>query len=929
MKQVRSEDLLHMARTGIAEASPVRLLGRKYELRVLEDLLASTRNRVGGAIVVRGEPGIGKTALIDTAAHDAVGFTVLRTAGNEAEMELAYAGLQDLLRGFVRDLGELAPPQRAAIEVVLGRLSGDAPDQLLVGLGLLNLLSGSRPNEAVLCVVDDAQWLDAASAHAIAFAARHVSHDPVAFVLAERDRTSEFRGLPELAMLGLGDQDARELIAISVPDRIDDQVANRLIAETRGNPLALVQLPRGMTPAQLAGGFGLPMVATLADRIEGSYRQRLATLPSDSAKLLLLSASDPTGDSRLIWRAADRLAVAESAAEALEVDGLVEFGARIVFSHPLVRSAVYSAASPSERREVHRALADATDVALDPDRRAWHRAQATVHPDESVARELEDSAARAQARGGFAAAGAFLERSAALTSDPRQRAPRALRAAQAKRQAGAIDSATGLAKIAQRGPLSDRELAQLDALLGQIAFARHRGNEVAPLLLKAAARLEHVDVQLARYAYLDALIAAIFAGHLAGETGPAMVARAVRAARTVDESLRPADLLADGLALLLTDGYQSATPALKAALAAFRGQGVSSEERLRWSWLAGGTAGLIWDYETWDVLTARQERFAREVGALSGLPIALSIRVGVCLFSGDMVAARFLLEQVQVVTDASDGERFPNAAVLVAAFSGDGDETRPLIETVMSNSLARGEGLAMTMAWCATAVLCNGNAQYEEAFAAALAAVEDPSDIWYWGWSTVELIEAASRTGRAAEAKPHLERLIQSTDASGTPWALAVQARCRALLADGTEAEGLFRKAIELASATPVRLEVARSTLVYGEWLRRHRRTRDARVQLRVARELFMKFGMSGFARRAEGELLASGDRIRTAPAASTNLTPQENRIAELAARGSTNQDIAEQLFISRATVEYHLSKVYRKLGVKTRTQLANTLRLP
>jgi AAA ATPase domain len=508
-------------------------------MRVLEDLLTSVRSGKGGALVLRGEPGIGKTALLDRVAEEAVGFTVVRTVGNEAEMELPYAGLQDLLRRSVGEVRDLPDPQRRAVDVALGRTDGDTPDQLLVGLGLLNLLSASRSNGPLLCVVDDAQWLDVASAQAIAFAARHVAHDAVGFLFGARQGANEIRGLPELVILGLGDQDAHELLARTVPDRLDDPVADRLVAETRGNPLALLELPRGLSPAELAGGFGLPGPVVLSDRIEESYRRRLARLPLNSAKLLLISAAEPTGDSVVIWRAAEKLGITEDAADALEADGFVHFGARVIFDHPLVRSAVYGTSTPKERREAHRLLAEATDAAVDPDRRAWHRAQATVRPNESVAAELDASAARAQARGGFAAAAAFLERSVTLTRDPARRASRALRAAQAKRQAGALDAASALAGIAENGPLSDLERAHVDALMGQIAFARRRGNEVAPRLLKAAAQLERVDSRLAQDAYLDALIAAIFAGHLAADANPQQVARAVRAAPQPDQSARP------------------------------------------------------------------------------------------------------------------------------------------------------------------------------------------------------------------------------------------------------------------------------------------------------------------------------------------------------------------------------------------------------
>jgi DNA-binding CsgD family transcriptional regulator len=847
--------------------------------------------------------------------------------GNEAEMELPYASLQDFFRPASSAVAQLPQPQRRAIEVVFGRRDGLAPDQLLVGLGLLNLLSELSADRPVLCVIDDTQWLDAASAQVISFAARHVSKDAVAFLFGARRLTDEVRGLPSLTIGGLGDRDARELLATVLPDRIDDRVVARLVAETHGNPLALLEMPRGLTPSQLAGGFGLPVSVTLAGRIEESYRRRLAKLPPESRRLLLLVAAEPTGDPELVWRATDILQIPEDAADAIEDDGLVEFRDRIVLRHPLVRSAIYSTATAKERRAAHAALADATDTDVDPDRRAWHRAQATIRPSETVAAELEDSAVRAKARGGYAAAGAFLERSMALTVDPARRAVRALRAAQAKRLAGALDAAAGLAAVAEHGPLEDLHRAELDALLGQIAFARDRGNEASPRMLRAASRLERVDLRLARETYLDALVAALFSSHLAVDGGAQVVAEAVRAVRRPKGPMLAADLLLDGLALFITDGYKLGTPVLKEALDRFQGDEVGVEERLRWSGLAGGTAGALWDYEAWDLLTARQELLARDLGALSLLPDTLGARVGVSLFAGDLAAADVLVDQIQVVTDASDIRRFPYAALAVAGFRGNEQHVRGLVETTNKESLPKGEGLATIVSSWATAVLCNGTGSYQDAFQAAKEATRDFNELWYWGWGAVELIEAASRTNNREQAQPAFDRLVESTDASGTDWAMAVQARSRALLTDGHQAEALYCEAIERLTPTRLRLDVARTRLLYGEWLRRVQRQRDAREQLRLAHGLFIEFGMSGFARRAESELLATGERARKRTVETQcDLTPQESRISELAAHGATNQDIAGQLFISPATVEYHLSKVYRKLGIRSRTQLATVL---
>jgi DNA-binding CsgD family transcriptional regulator/tetratricopeptide (TPR) repeat protein len=478
--------------------------------------------------------------------------------------------------------------------------------------------------------------------------------------------------------------------------------------------------------------------------------------------------------------------------------------------------------------------------------------------------------------------------------------------------------------VAERGPLDELQHAQLDVLLGRIAFAGNRGNDASPLMLKAASRLEHVDLKLSRETYLDAMTAALFAGRLAVDANAQVVARAARAAPRPDAPVRASDLLLDGLVLLITDGYKSGTSVLKQAMSAFRADDVGVDERLRWSWLAGGAAGLIWDYENWDVLTAREEKLARDLGALTVLPITLSTRAGLYLFTGEVAEAEFLVDQVTIVTDASDNQRLPNAGLVVAAFRGEEHEARQLIEATTKDSSARGEGLALAVTLWATAVLSNALGQYEDAFRAAMEALEDPNDLWYSGWATVELIEAASRTGNTVQAMPALEHLAEATDASGTEWALAVQARCRALLSDTAEAEALYREAIDRLLPTRMRLDLARTRLLYGEWLRRQRRRRDARDQLRGAHGLFSEFGMSGFAGRAAAELLATGERVRKRTVDTRgDLTAQEAQISALAAQGATNQEIAGQMFISPSTVEYHLHKAFRKLGVRSRTELA------
>jgi DNA-binding CsgD family transcriptional regulator len=900
------------------------LLGREVECEVIDRLLSAACDTQGRAIVMHGEPGIGKTALLEYATTRARDFQLLRAVGNEAEMALPFAALQQFCSPCLANLETLPEPQRDALQVAFGLNGGAAPDRLLVGLAVLSLLSHLGTERPLLGVIDDTQWLDRESAQAFAFVARRLVNERIALIFGTRSITDEVRGLPELTIEGLGEGAASTLLRSVLPDRVDERVLERFVAEAHGNPLALIELPRGLTPAELAGGFASPMSVPVAGRIEASYRRRLTTMPSQSRRLLLVAAAEPTGDPSIVWRAAEQLGVDESAAAAVEEADLLDFGGRVVFSHPLVRSAVYRAATAEERREAHRALAEATDAAIDPDRHAWHRAQATARPDEDVAAELELSAGRATARGGLAAAAAFMERSAELSAAPAARARRALVAAEDKRQAGALDAALALATLAEQGPLDDLQHAELDVLRAQISFSSNRGNDAPLLMTKAAQRLEPHDAARARETYLDAITAALFAGRLARGSDARDVASAALAALRPVGSSRASDLLLDGLARLIVDGPSSGTAVLKQALGAFRGEHVDTEERLRWSWLAGRAAAFIWDYDNWDALTARQLDLARDAGALTVLPLTLSTRAGVHMFAGELSIAGSLIEQVEAVADATDTRTARYAAVMMAALRGREDEARELIDANAKDFASRGEGMGVTLTQWATALLYNGIARYDDAFIAADAALEEPYELWFSPWAMVEFIEAASHSRRAATAAPTLERLAEGTSASGTVWAAAVEDRSRALLSEGAVAESLYRDAIERLTPTTLRFDLARTHLVYGEWLRRARRSVDAREQLRIAHELFTEFGMEGFAERARIELRATGEHARKRTVETSNdLTPQEAEISRLVAQGKTNVEIAAQLFISPSTVEYHLRKVFRKLDVKSRTQLA------
>jgi DNA-binding CsgD family transcriptional regulator len=903
------------------------LLGRRDELETLDRLLEAARGGRSGVLVVRGEPGIGKTALLDHSIESAAGFVITRTGGVEWEMELPFAGLQQLCAPMQDQLERLPTPQRDALAVAFGLTAGDAPDRYLIGLAVLSLVSAAAESQPLLCVVDDAQWLDRASAQVLAFVARRLLAEPVALVFGAREPGKELRGLPELHVQGLSDRDARALLGSVLRGPLDELVRDRFVAETRGNPLALLELPRGLTPAELAGGFGLPVAQALSGRIEESFQRRLAPLPEATRRLLLLAAAEPVGEPALLWRAAKGLGIDASAADGAETEGLLEVGARVTFRHPLVRSAVYESAFIDERRAAHRALAEATDPQVDADRRAWHRAHATPGADEDVASELERSAGRAQARGGLAAAAAFLEKAVTLTPEPPRRTKRALAAAQAKHQAGALDSALRLVAVAESGSLADSQRAQADVLRAQILFASNRGSDAPPILLKAAKRLERLDVKLAREIYLDALAAAIFASRLASGGGALEVAEAARAAPAPPGPLRAPDLLLDGLALLITEGHVAGAPTLGRAVTAFRGDEFSREEGLRWLWVACHAAGLMWDYESWDALSARLIEHAVDAGALTVLPIALSTRAGVHLFAGELTLAASVVEEVAAIISVTESSIAPYGALALASLRGREPEARLLIDAGTKEVLRRGEGEGLTFVQWATAVLANGLGRYDEALDAARQAGADSREVWFSTWGLVEQIEAATRTSQADDTGGALERLAESTRVSGTDWALGIEARSRALLSDGEAAETLYREAIERLERTRLRIELARARLLYGEWLRRVRRRLDARAQLRTAHELFSRFGMEAFAERARVELEATGERARKRNAETRDdLTPREMQISGLAAEGATNAEIAARLFISASTVDYHLRHTYRKLGVRSRTQLARRL---
>ena len=714
---------------------------------------------------------MGKTALLEYLAGRATGFRVLRVSGVQSEMELAFAGLHQLCAPLLDRLGVLPGPQREALRTAFGMSAGPAPDRFLVGLAVLGLLSEVAGEWPVLCVVDDAQWLDRASAQALAFVARRLGAESVGLVFSARVADGELAGLPELEVKGLPERDARALLEAVLPGPVDARVREQIVAETRGNPLALLELPRGLTAAELAGGFGLP--GALEGRIEDSFRRRVDALPAQARRLLLLAAADPTGDPVLVWRAAGRLGIGTQAAGPAAEAGLAEFGGRVRFWHPLVRSAVYRSAPAQDRQEVHAALADSTDPQADLDRRAWHRAQATAGADEDVAAELERSAGRAQARGGLAAAAAFLERAVLLTPDPVRRAGRTLAAAQADLRAGVFGKALELVAMVEAGPLDELQSARADWLRGQIAFASGPGSDVPPLLLKAARRLEPLDPGLARETYLHAWQAALFAGHLADAGDLEEVSRAARALPRPDRLPRPVGVLLDGLALLVTDGPAAAAPVLRQAISAFGDPDVPVAERLRWSWMAQAASLPLWDGAGWRLIVPPLQ-LARDVGALDQLPILLNIRAVAAALSGDLAAAASLIAESDAAREATGARLVAYAAMVLAAIRGSQAEAVPLIEATLEQAAAAGQGAAVTWAQWVAAILYNGLGRYAEALAAARQAAGHKL-VHLSMWALPELVEAAARTGNIGLAGDALDQLSDWTQAGRTDWGLGVE----------------------------------------------------------------------------------------------------------------------------------------------------------
>ncbi|SER26648.1 regulatory protein, luxR family [Lentzea albida] len=865
----------------------VAMIGRAGETRRVGELVGHARQSRGGALVLTGEAGIGKSALLEHAVGAASGFEVLRATGSEFEQELPYSALHQLCVPVLGHLDALPAPRREALRIAFG-LAGGTPRPFQVGLAVLDLLTSVR--RPVLCVVDDAQWLDAASSQAMAFLARRAGADAVAVLLAVRTPSTvdALSSLPRLHVGGLGDRDAKALLAARHPFPLDDRVRDRLVAEANGNPLALLELP-------LAGGFAVP--DSVPSRVEEGFRARLAGLPDDARLLLTIASADPTGDPGLLWPAAEALGVGGAVDDAA---GLAEFGARIRFCHPLARSAVYRAASGGERRAVHAALADATDALTAPDRRAWHRAQACAGPDDTVAADLEQCAARARSRGGVAAAAAFLDRAVALTLDGRRRAERALAAAEACVEAGAVDRAADLLATVETALLDGPRHARADLLRARIAFSRP-GDDSGPVwTVRAARRLVVTAPGQARECFLDAIETSFVVGRAGG-----VVEEVLASARALAPEPGTPDLLS-ALITWASDGYRAAVPVLRAVL--------HSDSGALWSRrpaLASMIGTELWDLDTQFAIAEWLLKAGRESGSPLLLRLAFAQKATGAVLCGDMAEALAATAEEEAVADAVGEPPLRHHRLLLAAMSGRREETAELLRGF------GGTGHVASLHWNA-ALLHNGVGDHEAALTAARAATGH-GDLFLTGVALPELVEAAVRCDRPGEAAQALEALTERTQATGTALGRGVTAYSRGLV---TGAEDDYREAVESLADSPLRPYRGRAHLLYGSWLRREGREECVR-ELRTAHDLLSTSGADAFAARAAAELRLAGHGVAHRPVqAHDTLTRQQVAVALLVASGATSNEVASQLFVSKRTVDAHLRAIFAKLGVTSRRQL-------
>ena len=925
LKRPRKGGLTNPAQTPFVARPPAtrRFVNRETELEAVEGLLAAARGGSSAVLVLRGGPGVGKTMLLEHAIGRASGLRVGRVGGVDSEFDLPYAALHQLLAPFLEEIEALPGPQRDSLASTLGLIEVERSDRFLTALGVLTLLSNAAQDTGLLCAVDDAEWLDEASAQVLSFLARRLVSEGIAMLFtfgAAHPTSVALAPFRELNFEGLSQVASRELLDRKVEGTLDSGVRDRLVIEAEGNPLALIELAQLLTAEQLAGLAPLPKALPLGDRLEQGLMRNVRGLSSDARSILVLVATERSGDPGLLRRAADGLGLSQTAID--DAESVLRLGAQITFRHGFVRSAVYALASETTRRDAHLALAEAMDPDADEDRIAWHRAAASVDADETVAADLEASARKARDRGGQVAAAAVLELAAELTPDPSRRAARLLVAADADLAAGALSKADTLLSQLTPKLLDDEQRAEAQRLRGTLALARGDKGSSSTLLIEAARVLAPFDLRKARDTCLDALATAMFAGRLASDRG---MREAVECARSMPEPTQTtaADVLLDAFATLVDEGSAAAAPVLR------RGVGLAGESGdLRAIGPAFQAAFELWDDEALHTLAQRRVDLARGSGAFVALPNALNQLGAYEVLVGRFDAAEACFEEADEISAATGYAGILGKTgvgpLILAAWRGEDARTRALAEVCSRDGTARGFGTFVGFAQSALGVLELGLGRYHE----AMIAVQDAGlDQILVTRTLPDLVEAAVRCGEEQLATQAAGELAESTTASGTDWAIGVLARSQALLVAGREAEGLYREAIGRLQRSRARTQLARARLVYGEWLRRERRRRDAREELRAASQLFESMGALAFADRAQSELAATGERVhRRTPETLELLTPQERRIATLVSEGAPNAEVAAQLFISSRTVEYHLAKIFRKLRISSRSELARSL---
>jgi DNA-binding CsgD family transcriptional regulator len=907
-------------------------VGRGEESAALARLLTAARDGRGGVLVLRGEAGAGKTALLQQATRAAGGMRIVRVTAARAEMEFGFAALHQLLVPFLGSLERLPGPQREALGLAFGLAAGPPPDRFLVGIAALTMIKTAAAAGPVACVIDDAQWLDRASADALAFVARRLSADPVAMLVAVRDgdqQAAAFEGIAELRLSGLPDQAALQLLASAAGRPLDQGVARRILAATAGNPLALIEVARGLSAAELAGATALPEPLRLGGRLEQAFLPRIRAFPPAAQTVLLLAAAEPSGEPGLLWKAAALLGVGSDAGDTPGIGQVLRLEPQVSFVHPLLRSAAYYGAAPGERRSAHEALAAASDPGLDPDRRAWHLAAAASGTDEEIAGELARAADRARGRGDWAGCAAFLERAARRAPARARRAELMLGTAEARLNAGDPGAAAALVERAAPHLADPLARAQAKRLRGAVRVALGRPAEASPILLDAALTLQSLDTRQAWDALLEAFEAALAAGRFARGTGTAEVLQAVRAApRPAGAHARAAGLALDGFAALDQGNDKAGIARLRQAIALAAASQVPDGDQLRFVFVAPLAAYELLDDAALHASCARAVAQARSYGS----PAAVALTLGLLGYS-EALAGRFAAaeaanaeaRELAAATGVAADLRAGISELAVLAWRGREAAVRSLAAARMREATQAGYGFVIGFAAIALTVLELGAGNYAAALRHALNASAEgmPADIEL----LPELIEAAARCGAVEDAADALAKFTVRARATGTDWALGLLLRSRALLAGDAGAEDLYRGAIEHLGRSRIVPQLGRAHLLYGEWLRRQHRRRDARVALHTAHEILDSTGAEAFAERARAELLATGEHVRKRGAdVRDELTPQELHIAGLASEGASNLEIASQLFISANTVAYHLRKVFRKLGVTNRAALARVL---